>query len=435
MGAAPAGRPPAAPRTPAVRIIRTVRGDGRDEGDDEGPFLPPLPPEDRLWRHPSEVGAAAAAAPVVSAGGPAGRVWTAPGTWLVGVVAGAAGAVLAVAVLAATVGVGPPRAGRDLVVRETVAPVPEAPDLGAGTVVELADRVGPAITRVEVRREGGSVSGSGVLFRGGGYVLTNAHVVDGADEVTVELHGGRRLPAAVLGTDADTDVAVVRVDTPDPLPTAVLGSALQLRVGQVAVAIGSPLGLAGGTSVTVGVISALGRDVTTREGRLLADMIQTDAPIAPGSSGGALLDAAGTVVGITTATGALDDGQGAMGFATPIDVARAVADDLIALGRAVHVWLGISGSDLAADDAVALGIRGGVRVQAVHPGSPAAGIDLRPGDVIVGLAGTGLRSMSDLTVVLRTQDPDVPVPVVWYRGDEVLADDVALAERPARLAG
>ena len=155
-------------------------------------------------------------------------------------------------------------------------------------------------------------------------MLTNNHVVQGASSITAVMSDGDKVKARIVGTDPLTDIAVVKLDA-DPQPAvAMLGTAESLKVGQLAVAIGSPLGLAGGPSVTVGVVSAIGRQVDGGDGIPLLDMIQTDAPIAPGSSGGALVDASGEVIGITTALAVDDSGPRGLGFATPVDVARTV---------------------------------------------------------------------------------------------------------------
>src|SRR5206468_4666544 len=203
---------------------------------------------------------------------------------------------------------------------------------------QVAERVRPAITQLKVEA-GRSTSGSGVIFRSDGQVLTNAHIVEGATAITVVLATGREVPGKVVGSDADTDTAVVKIDG-GPYPVAELGTASDLKVGQTAVAIGSP-------SVTVGAISALHRSVRSGTGStVLMDMVQTDAPIVPGSSGGALVDGAGRVVGITTVLAGADGATDSFGFATPIEVARAAAEQIMATGKVVPVWLGVEGSDL-----------------------------------------------------------------------------------------
>ena len=188
----------------------------------------------------------------------------------------------------------------------------------------------------------------------------------------VILSDGTTLVGRVVGTDTMTDIAVLKIDR-DNLPVAVLGSATDLQSGQAAIAIGSPLGPAGGPSVTVGVISALGRRVNSADGVELHDMIQTDAPTAVGSSGGALCDGSGSVIGMTTAIStSTDPAANALGYAIPVEIVRAVADDIIATGSARHSWLGVEGADLDAANAKDMGVTGGAKITKVVDNSPAA---------------------------------------------------------------
>jgi S1-C subfamily serine protease len=243
------------------------------------------------------------------------------------------------------------------------------------------------------------------------------------------LADGTALEAELVGADATTDVAVVKVARAEPLPTALLGSAADLAVGQPTVAIGSPLGLLGGSSVTTGVVSALGREVASQDGPPLLDMIQTDAAIAPGSSGGALLDMRGTVIGITTAIAVSQVGSEGLGFAVPIDLAVRVATQLIDGGRAVHVWLGIEGHDLDAADAVDAGLRGGAEVTDVVPGGPAEAGGLRAGDIIAAVGEVAVPSMSGLVVALRERAPGEVVTLRVLRDGEEREHLVTLEER------
>jgi S1-C subfamily serine protease len=404
-----------------------------DDPDDElsgsGPLLPP---EDRLWRHPSELHHA----------GPDPTGWLVDGPlepaprslWPVAMGSGVVGALVAVAAVALFAdGMGTRIVQREVVERVAVTPI----DVGIGGpdpsgVVDIAARVSPAIARIEV--EGGATgsgSGSGVLFRDDGYLMTNAHVVDGGGDVTVVLTDGEEHGADVVGTDDETDIAVVHIDGHD-LPTAVLGTAVGLQVGEAAVAIGSPLGLRGGPSVTAGVVSALGRRIDRPDGRPpLHDMIQTDAPIQPGSSGGALVDASGAVVGITTAIAVSEVGAEGLGFATPIDLARAVAEDIVLTGRAHHVWIGVEGMDLGADEADDRGVDGGVYVERILPDSPAEAAGLAHGDVIVALDGRPVTTMSALVVGLRDHDPGDEVLLVYDREGRSRTVTVTVVEKPA----
>ncbi|MDQ6909895.1 MAG: S1C family serine protease, partial [Actinomycetota bacterium] len=247
--------------------------------------------------------------------------------------------------------------------------------------------------------------------------------------VKVVLASGRRLFGRIVGTDIDTDTAVVKIEG-GPFPVATLGTAKDLKVGQTAIAIGSPLGLAGGPSVTVGVVSALHRQVKSRaDGPSLVDMVQTDAPISPGSSGGALLDNDGAVVGITTIA-ATDSGAEGLGFATPIDLARSVAEEMVNTGTVVHVWLGVEGSDVDGATAGDLNLDGGAMVAQVTSGSPAQRAGLTARDVIVAVDGTTVLSMGELVVALRGRAPGERVTLDVMRDRQHKIITVVLAARP-----
>jgi serine protease Do len=286
--------------------------------------------------------------------------------------------------------------------------------------------VRPAIVQLKLGRSG---SGSGVLFGADGQILTNAHVVDGASSVTVVLATGREVPAKVIGSDRTSDTAVVKIEG-GPFPVAPLGTSADLKVGQEAIAIGSPLGLTGGPSVTVGVVSALHRTVRTRTGESLVDVLQTDAPIAPGSSGGALVDAGGRVIGLTTAVATTDAGAEGFGFAVPIDAARAAAEQLLATGSVVTVWLGVEGSDLDGATALELNVQGGALVERVMADSPAERAGLSARDVIVSVNGKPVTSMGMLVVAVRAHHSGDVCTVEIVRDHEHHGMNVTVAERP-----
>jgi S1-C subfamily serine protease len=402
---------------------------GFDEGgpeDDESAFRPPLPPEDRLWRHPSEVGAEAG---LTGAGET--EVPDAPGkssrTWAVALVSGLVGALLATGLAIAAGRVDKPR---EKVVVEREAPARLAVGNVRDGVVEVTERARPAIVQLLVDRSSGQASGSGVIFQSDGHVLTNAHVVSGSKTATVILSDGRNLEGRVVGTDADTDIAVVKVDG-GPFSTASLGSATKLRAGEECIAIGSPLGLAGGPSVSVGVVSALGRSLDTEGDKHLYDMIQTDAAISPGSSGGALLDKSGTVIGITTAIAVSDAGAEGLGFATPIDIARSVAQELMTTGKATHVWLGIEGADIDTATAKKLDVAGGAAVKRVVADGPADKAGMAAGDVITMVDGRRVTTMASLIVALRSRKLGEVVSVTYLRDGEHRTVRVPLQLRPA----
>ncbi len=379
--------------------------------DDDEPVGPLLPPDDRIWRHPSEVGEQRA---------PRRTRVSDPRLLVVAGLAGLIGALLATGMTAAIGGVRTQVVVTERVTERTreVGLPTSVVDTGTNTdIVSIAKEARPAIVQV-VGTDGRS--GSGVVFRSDGLILTNDHVVT-ADTHRVVFSEGSEASAEVVGTDPRTDIAVLRVtdEVPDGgYPTALLGSSADLAVGQLAIAVGSPLGLSGGPSVTVGVVSALGREVHARPGRLV-DLIQFDAPVAPGSSGGALIDANGAVIGITTAIAVSDFGAEGMGFATPIDIARMVAEQLVNNGRVVHVWLGIEGDDLDPLTSGRLGLLGGAVVRGVRGGSPADVAGVRATDIIVAIDRQPVRTMGGLVLALRARQPgDVVILRVHRDGEE-----------------
>jgi serine protease DegQ len=237
--------------------------------------------------------------------------------------------------------------------------------------------------------------GSGVVVGAGGYVLTNHHVVDGADEIEVALHDGRKLLARVVGTDPDTDLAVLRVSA-DNLPAISFGSSDALRVGDVVLAIGNPFTL--GHTVTGGIVSALGRSglgMTTFE-----NFIQTDAAINPGNSGGALIDSGGNLVGINTLIISQTGASGGIGFAIPVSTAKMVLEQIIRTGAVTRGWIGVELRDVTPLDAASLqlGAQRGALIAVVQRGGPADKAGVRPGDVAVEVQG---KPVADATAVLN----------------------------------
>ncbi|HEU5195434.1 MAG TPA: DegQ family serine endoprotease [Methylomirabilota bacterium] len=274
-------------------------------------------------------------------------------------------------------------------------------------------------------REEPRSSGSGVIVDRAGYILTNNHVIENAQDINVRLSDSRKLPATLVGRDPKTDLAVLKVDASGPLPTAELGDSERLRVGQWVIAIGNPFGL--DRTVTAGIISATARNrvgVTTYE-----NFIQTDASINPGNSGGPLLNLDGKVIGINTAIVAA--GQG-IGFSIPINEAKVVMAQLIARGRVVRGWLGIAIQDVSDELAGSFGVkeREGVLVADVMKGGPAEAAGLRPGDVIVELNGRKIREVPELQrrVASVTPGQSVAVGVVRDRAPQQLR--VRVGEMP-----
>jgi S1-C subfamily serine protease len=273
--------------------------------------------------------------------------------------------------------------------------VEEPLDAYSRVVTEVARILSTSVANLQVRRRmnGRRVSGggSGVAVTPDGYVLTSAHVVDGADGGTAAFVDGRELDFDVVGTDRLSDLAVLRVTADDLLP-ATLGDADRLRVGQLVVAIGNPHGFGG--SVTAGVVSALGRSLPTAAGRIVENVVQTDAALNPGNSGGALADAGARVVGINTAVAGVG-----LGLAVPInETTRRIVDALMRDGRFRRAFIGIAGGPRPVPPRLAsdLGRRNAVEVVEVVDGSPAAQAGLRPEDLIVALDGTPVSSAGDL---------------------------------------
>jgi S1-C subfamily serine protease len=289
-------------------------------------------------------------------------------------------------------------------------------DAYSNAVVAAVERVGPTVVRVDVeaavsarsrngRRRDGTVQsqGSGFVFTPDGLVLTNSHVVHGAARVSVELEGGRRAAASVLGDDPATDLAVLRIAA-SGLPYTEFGNSRNLRAGQLVIAIGNPLGFQ--STVTAGVVSAVGRSLRTETGRLLDDIVQTDAALNPGNSGGPLVDSSGRVVGVNTAVIARAQG---ICLAVGINTAEWVASRLIQSGRIRRAYVGIVGQNVALERAAAraLGMPGGgVLVLSIEPGSPAAEAGLAPGDVVVALDGEAVGGIDGLHKLLTEERID-----------------------------
>src|SRR5881296_2122624 len=282
-------------------------------------------------------------------------------------------------------------------------------------------------------REDTRASGSGVIVDAKGYVLTNNHVIENAQDITVRLSDGRKFTAKLVGRDPKTDLAVLKVDAPALLPVAELGDSDQLRVGQWAIAIGNPFGL--DRTVTVGIVSATARNrvgVATYE-----NFIQTDASINPGNSGGPLLNLDGKVIGINTAIVAA--GQG-IGFSIPINQAREVMRQLIASGRVVRGWLGIAIQDVTDELAGTFGVREreGVLVAEVIKGGPAEAAGVRQGDVIVELNGAPIKEVPELQRRVAAVAPGQPVRLKVIRERKPVTLAVTVSEMPAEepvLAG
>jgi S1-C subfamily serine protease len=275
-------------------------------------------------------------------------------------------------------------------------------DAYSRAVIDVVDRVGPAVVRLDVktsdqRRPGGT--GSGVIVAPDGLVLTNSHVVDGASRVNVTTVDGRNMTAQVVGNDPDTDLALARIDAPVTLPAAALGNSKLLKRGQLVIAIGNPLGFE--STVTTGVVSALGRSLRARSGRLIDDVIQTDAALNPGNSGGPLVSSHGEVVGINTAV--IMGAQGIC-FAVAANTASFVLGELVRHGRVRRAYIGIAAQQFTLSRrrqlAAGLAQETAVMVATVEPASPAERAGIASGDIILALDGTPVTGADDLIRIL-----------------------------------
>jgi len=274
-------------------------------------------------------------------------------------------------------------------------------------------------------------SGSGIIFDSKGHIITNNHVVDGADRVQIHLKDGRTFQGEVIGVDPATDVAVVHVESDAPLPAATLGDSEKLKVGQMALAIGNTLGLPGGPTVSLGVVSALARSLPGADS-IFEGFIQTDAAINPGNSGGPLADLNGSVVGINTAM--IPFAQG-VGFAIPINTVKAVAEQILEKGRVVRPWLGISAVSVNAmiSRRYDLGTDSGALIVEVSRQSPAYEAGFRAGDVLVRIGPYEIKQMKDVLAALSKLSIGEGVGVTIVRRGQKQNASLRLSEAPIEL--
>ena len=303
-------------------------------------------------------------------------------------------------------------------------------------VVSAVERVAPAVANIEIQQQsknrlrhiGGS--GSGFVIAPDGFILTNSHVVHSATRIVVNLSDGRDYPAQLVGDDPETDLAVIRIDAPH-LVHVRLADSESLRVGQVAIAIGNPLGFQ--ASVTAGVISALGRSMYSQSGRLIDNIIQTDAALNPGNSGGPLVNSAGEVIGVNTAM--IRPAQGIC-FAIASNTAKLVAGWLIRDGRIRRSYIGVAGQNVPLHRRVIrfynLPLETGVLVVSVEKDSTASSAGLREGDIIVGFNDRPIGTIHDLHKMLVSEQIGIPAKLVVIRHTEKLELSILPAESPVR---
>lgn len=401
-------------------------------GDDESPGSPP-PPEARAWRHPSELGAAAGVAPIQFVTRPA----SSSKTWLVALTSALVGAAVALSAVVVLGGFRSTRTEPGGIEQQQIN-LEKNPD----SSLAIAEKVLPAVARIEARGPAGTVNGTAVTFRSNGYLITTADLLDGAEAITVTYPDGTSSPGQLVAADRESDIAVLKIDR-SGLPVAVVGRpAGKLQLGEPVLAIDSAASGAGTPAIPVGQINSLGERIESEDAdKALYNMIQTNLRLTSAATGAPLIDTNGAVIGIVTSRGfkaprptptaqlsgttvgtAAASGAGSRAeqpparFATPIDFARAVADSLIKDKKYPHVWLGVEGRSLTADQATRLDVTGGVLVQTVTEQSPADQAGLAVGDVVIQVEQTPVASWDDLVVELRRHRPGDSV-TIWYVRD------------------
>lgn len=384
-----------------------------DELDDDGASGLLLPPDDRLWRHPSELSVGRTISPALRRGD--NRMW------LVAVLAGAIGALLATGVGIATGRLRTRTVPVTAVEQELVSPVVTLASTGAAAALTAgAARVEGSCAHLVATDAHGVRTSTGVIFRSDGMVLTTAHTVTGAQTLYATVAGHPRATAHVVASDPGTDLAVLRLDGNGYQP-APMGTALELRAGDPVIAL-EPESADGNQ----GSVDSFGATVPYGSGRLTG-LLRVTTTKALTTIGGPVLDDRGAVVGIATALGSPG---GTVEFATPVDLAREVAAQLMSKGRVTPVWLGVEGHDLASDKATAEGLLGGAIVDKIYGSSPASEGGLHPGDTVLGVDGRAVTSMAALILAMHALPPGSRISLAVRRDgtDRVLT--VILAPRP-----
>ena len=402
-------------------------------------------------------------------GGPAAPYPTAPkpprgtrgkGGWskpvITALVAGVIGALLVLLVMPAVFGVNPydlvrGRLKKAVVQEEKSQPGRTvnvvSPTEGTMSVTAIAKAVIPSIVNIDIRTapqqtpflttQGQEGTGSGVIYTQDGYIITNNHVVEDAQDITVTLASGETVKGKTVGTDPENDIAVVKIDKTG-LPALQVGNSDNMAVGQLAVAVGSPFGFE--QTVTSGIISALHRSVsagsqTSSQTSVLTDLIQTDAPINPGNSGGALCDGNAKLIGIDAVIATSSGGSEGIGFAIPINTAKSVADAIIGGKKVSHPYIGILGQTVSQDIATrySLPVDTGAYVTNVVQGGPADKAGIKTGDIIVEINGQTVKSMDNVVSEVRKLQVGTKVNVTFYSGKDKKTAQVTLQEKPANV--
>jgi putative serine protease PepD len=332
------------------------------------------------------------------------------------VAAAAIGAGAGVAVYAAVGTSGPTKT----VVREVTVPSAKPAINESGlSVAQIYQDTYRGVVEITVSVQGGQAQGSGFVYDSKGDIVTNDHVVDGASSISVAFPDGSTYSATPVGSDASTDLAVIKIDAPaSKLHALTLGDSSQLSVGDPVVAIGSPFGLE--ETVTSGIVSALHRQMTSPNGFAIADSIQTDAAINHGNSGGPLLDPDGHVIGVNTQIKSDSGGNEGVGFAVPSDTVRTVVGQILATGQAEHAYLGVQLDGTASN----------ARIASVHAGTPAASAGLQGGDVITAIDGKTITSTNGVQSAIASKRPGDKISLTYTRNGQSHTVDLTLATRP-----
>lgn len=392
-----------------------------DELDDDASSGPLLPPDDRLWRHPSEL-AFIGAAPTATTAATAApiRMWT------VALLAGAIGAILTAGVGYAAGGLRTRTVAVPAVESNLISPVATLASVTPSGFVTGSQRVRSSMVLLVAHDAHGMRLADGVIVRSDGMLLTSAHMLLGAQSVTATVGGTRHVGAKIVATDPSSDIALVKLDGRG-YDAAPLGSALDLRVGDPIMVLHPPGdAAAGGVPGDQASIDGMGREVAGPSSEL-TDLLQVGTAQPASTLGGPILDRRGAVIAIAIA---LAPAGQAFEYATPIDLARAVEQQLLRSRRVVPVWLGVEGSDLTVDAAKPMGVTGGAVVTKVAAGGPAQRAGLRPGDVVVGLDGRVVASMANLIMAVHARPPATLVELEVRRDGQDLIVTAELTPRP-----
>jgi S1-C subfamily serine protease len=392
--------------------------DPADEAGEDQPDRPLLHPDDRLWRHPSEIARHGLPGFATGAGSPA---YARPRSRNFGAfLSGSIGALLVVGLVTAVGGFRtkavPERSVEHVVIDSMDADAPSAHL--TDPIVALADKIHPAVVQVRAYRPEGVLNGTGFLFRTDGFILTSQRVVEDARQVTVTMADLSQQTAEIVGTDPDTGLGVLKIPGKTWF-SAPLGTAANLKSGQTAIAIGAP------QWVGVGVVASTGTSVQSKDSPLLFDMIELNGTVDPLASGGPMLDGRGAVVGVLDVL----DGEG---YATPIDIARDVADQLISVGRVAYGYLGVHGSDPDSDLAKRLHLDGGAVIGDIDDGSPAYLAGLHRGDVVTDIESVHITTFAMLEYTVRSFRPGQAVTIKLVRNGQPLSLNATLTVRPSR---